>query len=87
MQDAMDQLVAGVLNHKSVIGQVYRKMNVPKMLASIGACYVNILAVGAKHSWIINARTPHQYHFVGTRVAYGYDSKLGNYFNWPRLQD
>lgn len=38
MQSAMNQLVTGVLNHKSVTRQVYRKMNVPKMLASIGAC-------------------------------------------------
>ena len=87
MQYTLDQLVKGVLNRKSITREVYLKMNVPKTLASIGECDVNILAVGAKHSWIINARTVHPEHFVGTRLSYGYDSKLGNYQNWPRLEE
>ena len=86
MQSAINELAADVLNNARVVSQTYRRLSVPKLLAWLGRCEVNVLAIGRRHSWIICARTPDRNHFVGTRLSYGYDSKLGHYFNLKHLE-
>ena len=63
------------------------KMSVPSLLASIGHSNHNILVVGRRFSWMINARTEGHRFFVGTRINYGYDAKLFEYMNWLRLEE
>ena len=66
MQCALDELAAGVLNNKKVMCKTYRKLNVPMLLASLVRSDINVLAIGRRQSWIINARTPDRHHFTGT---------------------
>ena len=87
MQCALDELAAGVLNNKKVMCKTYRKLNVPMLLASLVRSDINVLAIGRRQSWIINARTPDRHHFTGTKINYGYDPTLCNYFNWQRLEE
>ena len=67
--------------------KTYRKLNVPMLLASLVRSDINVLAIGRRQSWIINARTPDRHHFTGTRINYGYDAVLSNYQNWQRLEE
>ena len=87
MQSALDELAAGVLNNKKVMCKTYRKLNVPMLLASLVRSDINVLAIGRRQSWIINARTPDRHHFTGTKINYGYDPTLCNYDNWQRLEE
>ena len=67
--------------------KTYRKLNVPMLLASLVRSDINVLAIGRRQSWIINARTPDRHHFTGTKINYGYDAVLNNYQNWQRLEE
>ena len=87
MQYALDELAAGVLNNTKVLSKTYRRLNVPMLLASLVRSDINVLAIGRRQSWVINARTPDQNHFTGTKINYGYDATLSNYQNWPRLEE
>ena len=87
MQCALDELAAGVLNNKKVMRKTYRKLNLPMLLASLVSSDINVLAIGRRQSWIINARTPDRHHFTGTKINYGYDAELNNYQNWQRLEE
>ena len=87
MQAALDYIAKEVLNNESVLRQAYRKMNVPSLLASLGNSHHNILVVGRRFSWMINARTEGHRFFVGTRINYGYDAKLFDRKNWLRLEE
>ena len=87
MQCALDELAAGVLNDPKVRSKTYRKLNVPTLLASLVWYEINVLAIGRRHSWIINARTPDRHHFTGTKINYGYEAALCNYNNWQRLEE
>ena len=87
MQCALDELAAGVLNNKKVMCKTYRKLNVPMLLASLVRSDINVLAIGRRQSWMINARTPDRWHFTGTKINYGYDAVLNNYQNWQRLEE
>ena len=87
MQCALDELAAGVLNNTVVLCKTYRRLNVPMLLASLVESDINVLAIGRRQSWIINARTPDRHHFTGTKINYGYDAELNNYQNWQRLEE
>ena len=87
MQCALDELAAGVLSNKKVMCKTYRKLNVPMLLASLVRSDMNVLAIGRRQSWIVNARTPDRHHFTGTKINYGYEGSLCNYNNWQRLEE
>ena len=87
MQRALDELAAGVLNSTKVLCKTYRRLNVPLLLASLVRSDINVLAIGRRASWIVNARTPDRRRFTGTKINYGYDAALSNYQNWQRLED
>ena len=63
---SMDALTDYFLNDEDIIAQCYHKIPTPDLLESLSRTAVNILAIGKKECWIINARTPHPRHFVGT---------------------
>lgn len=87
VQAALDYIAAQVLNSQTILRQTYRKLSVPTLLASFGGLNDNMLVVGRRFSWLINARTQDQSYFVGTRICYGYDPKLSDYRNWKRLEE
>ena len=47
---------------------------------------VNILAIGKKECWLINARTPHNRHFVGTQCGVSVFERPTEIQRWERLQ-
>ena len=60
-------IVQEVLNNKTVVKHVYQKLSMPLLLGSLGHCTYNLLVIGRQNSWIINAKTSHKQHFIGTR--------------------
>ena len=86
IQSFIDKLISSVLNDKSTVSRVYRKMDVPRLLTALCDSKHNILAVGQGQSWMLNALSVDKQHVVGTRIMYGYESKMSNYDNWWRLQ-
>ena len=46
IQSFIDKLISSVLNDKSTVSHVYRKMDVPKLLTALSDSKHNILAVG-----------------------------------------
>ena len=68
--DCMQDFTIRMINEKEVHGQCYRRGPVNKLLAMLAMAPVNILAVGKKESWIINASTPHKRHFVGSSYSH-----------------
>ena len=56
---AMKEIVEKVLNNKRVLGLTYRRISLPRLINRLCSCDKNILAVGRRHSWIINAKTGH----------------------------
>ena len=60
-------IVQEVLNNKTVVKHVYQKLSMPLLLGSLGHCNINLLIIGRQNSWIVNAKTSHKQHFVGTR--------------------
>ena len=69
--NAMDKLVQSVLNHRKVKNLLSWSVSVSSLISRLTRTNNNILAVGKRHSRIINASTGHKYHFVGTRAVAG----------------
>ena len=75
-----------VLHNENVTTNVYRKLHLPQLLGNLGNCDVNLLIIGKENSWIVNARTSHNNHFVGTRQAIGLTNKATNIVSWKQLE-
>lgn len=70
-----EEIIGRVLNDERALSLVYRRISVPRLIANLLQCDTNILAVGRRHTWIINARTAHKKHFVGTRAVAGISTR------------
>ena len=55
MQNAIDLIINKVLNHKDILPLVYRKLSLPILLGSLGLCSYNLMVIGRRYSWIVNA--------------------------------
>ena len=86
MQVALDLMIEQVLNDKHVVPQVYRKLSLPTLLGLIGHCSTNLMVIGKKHSWMINARTSHKRHYIGTKQAIGLALRTVKTQLWERLE-
>ena len=84
---ALKLILDHVFNNEQVLKQCYRRLSVPHLLGHIGRCKENILAVGSKNSWLINARTSHKRHFVGTRHSIGLSSPTAGSKLFSRLDN
>ena len=82
---AMDVILKEVLNDADMKIFFYRKLNVPSLIGHLGTCKINLLVIGKKQSWIINARTSHPRHFVGTGQIIGLEGASINEWQWNRL--
>ena len=67
--------VKDVLNKKTILKHVYKNLSLPHLLGLLGQCPVNLMMIGKENSWIINARTCHKQHFVGTKYTIGLSRK------------
>ena len=71
MANAIDSIISGALNNPKALSMTYRTMSLPRMINHICNTEINILAVGKRLSWIINASTGHRNHFIGTKCVAG----------------
>lgn len=71
VQKALETLVQSVLNDSAILRDTYRVLHLRKLLALIGSSKVNILAIGEHRTWLINAKTSHPRHFIGSARALG----------------
>ena len=85
MQRALDHLVDNFLNQDRVLTKVYRKLSLTDLITDLSRCEVNLLIVGRSYSWLINARTGHPQHFVGTMKHFGLSHCANSAFTWDRL--
>ena len=86
MQAALSTIVQDVLHNKAVVKHVYRTLSLPHLLGSLAQCKVNLLLIGRENTWLVNARTPHKRHFVGTRQAVGLTNKAMKIASWAKLE-
>ena len=87
IEAALKLILEQVFNNSQVLKQCYRRLSVPHLLGHIGCCKENILAVGSKNSWLINARTSHKRHFIGTRHSIGFSSPISGSNLFSRLDN
>ena len=87
IQAALTAIVQDVLQDRTVIKHVYRALSLPKLLGLLGQCRVNLLLIGKENTWLVNARTPHKKHFVGTRQAFGLTNKAKEVASWMKLKN
>ena len=59
-QAALDVIIANVLNNKTVLKHVYKKLSLPHLIGKLGMCSENLLLIGRENSWLVNARTSHK---------------------------
>ena len=83
----MDLLVTEVLNHSTIIPQVYRTLSVPSLLGRIGCCMENMMIIGKRSTWMVNARSSNNNRFIGTKYLIGLPLKCVNAHLWQRLED
>ena len=86
MQAALNTIVEDVLNNENVTENVFRRLSIPHLLGNLSQCGVNLLIIGKENSWIVNARTSHKNHFVGTRQAIGLTSKAASIVSWTQIE-
>ena len=83
----MDHLANHVLNDEHVLYDSYRKIPTPALLSNLALSPTCLLAVGKKACWLINAKTPHSSHFVGTECAVRVYENPTHVLDWVRVKD
>ena len=75
------------MNNPAITENVYRRLSVPHLLGELSLSKVNLLLIGNENTWIVNTRTSHKEHFVGTKQAIGLTMKAQNTRNWLKIAD
>ena len=70
----MNMFVKDVLNDQKLMSKLYRRLSVPDLLGRLRCCKVNLLLIGRENSWLVNTKTTHNHHFVGTKQAVGFST-------------
>ena len=83
----MDHLANHFLNDEHVLYDCIRKIPTNALLSHIGLSPTCLLAVGKKACWMINAKTPHSSHFVGTECAVRVYENPTHVLDWVRIKD
>lgn len=65
----------------------FRRLSVPTLLGLIAKTRTNILIIGAKNIWLINAKTPNKRHFVGTRKLLSASVNSTSKTYWNKIED
>lgn len=87
IQSALRLLETKALNDPQVLDIAYRKMSLPILLGELSKTEANLLAIGRKNSWLINASTATAYYFTGTRLPLGLNEKTMDFKAWRKLRD
>ena len=53
----------------------------------LGLSNFNLLAVGKKNCWLVNATTPHQSHYVGTEGCVRVYENPTHVLDWERIKE
>ena len=75
---AMSLMVENILNHDYVLRLAYCKLSLNYLFAYLAKAQTNIMAIGSKSTFMINARTGHNRHFVGTHKPIGLTTSASN---------
>ena len=63
----------------------YRQLSLPRLLTLFGRARENLLVIGRHNCWLVNCRTFHARHFVGTRLAAGVTTLANSEVAWRGL--
>lgn len=74
VQSFLNMFVKDVLNDQKLMSKLYRRLSVPDLLGRLRCCKVNLLLIGRENSWLVNTKTTHNHHFVGTKQAVGFST-------------
>ena len=83
----MASLKEDILNDPAITANVYKRLSLPHLLGELSLSKVNLLLIGNENTWVVNARTSHKEHFVGTKQAVGLTAKAQNTRKWLRIAD
>ena len=70
------------MNNPVITADVYKRLSVSHLLGELSQSKVNLLLIGNANTWVVNARTSHKEHFVGTKQAVGLTKKAQNTRKW-----
>ena len=59
-----------VLNNEEVLAMSHRRLNIAHFLGELSLSQVQVLAIGHQATWLVNHRTAHRSHFVGTQLRH-----------------
>ena len=74
-----------ILNCPYNTENTYRNLIMPELLGRLSNCRFNVLLIGLENTWIVNAKTSHKLHFVGTKLACGLTKKAQRVQSWLKL--
>ena len=83
----MASLQEDILNNPAIAANVYKRLSLPHLIGELSLSKVNLLLIGNENTWVVNARTSHKEHFVGTKLAIGLTAKAQNTRKWLRIAD
>ena len=86
VQRGLSELVEHALNDETETSPFYRSLSIPRLLSSIARTPVNLVAIGKEACWVINARTSHKQHFIGTRLPLRLFHYSARTMYWERLR-
>ena len=84
---ALQVIVDDVLNSEEVVRLVHRFIDIPEIVHSIGRLSYNCLIIGEMHAWLVNSRTCHPNHFMGTERKISLATRGSTRQTWDRIRD
>ena len=78
VSNAMKLMVESILNNDKVLKLAYCRLSLNYLLAHLAKAQTNIMAIGSKSTFMINARTGHKRHFVETHKPIGLTTSASN---------
>ena len=85
-RNALKSIATNVLNDEAVKTLAYRRLFIHDLLSSLAQGGPNILAIGRYNAWIINARTAHMQHFIGTHKPIDLLPRMKNKYEIMKLK-
>ena len=67
---AFERLHRLVLNNERVLAICHRRLNMAHFLGELSLSQVQVLAIGHQASWLVNYRTAHKQHYVGSQLRH-----------------
>lgn len=63
----LNLILETVLNNNEVLSKVNRQMSLNQTIYNLGKIKYNCLVVGRDSSWLVNCKTGHKNHYIGTK--------------------